>query len=126
MPKEQEFEPGIPDSNNSMYDQEMKYYTSIKTCKKGTFSLGKSSIDGAYYVYGMENGKCHVRENILGADVQCYLPTDVAAKYSEEGVKMLKDSLEKGIATSASYINQIRNDEKYCNTEEEENNPYAF
>ncbi|MBO4708101.1 MAG: ankyrin repeat domain-containing protein [Elusimicrobiaceae bacterium] len=125
MPKEQDFEPGIPDSNNSMYEQQMKYYASIKTCKKGTFSLGKSSIDGAYYVYGMENGKCHVRENILGSDMHCYLPTDVAAKYSEEGVKMLKDSLEKGVASSR-YINQITNDEKYCNTEEEENNPYAF
>ncbi len=125
MPVEQEYAPSVSDPNNKIkYDQQMRYYTNVKTCKKGTFPLGKSSADGTYYIYGMENGKCHVRENLLGSDMHCYLPTDVAAKYFEEGVKMLNNSLKKGVASSA-YINQITNDEKYCSSEEE-NNPFAF
>lgn len=112
-------------ASNDMYSQQIKYYNSMKTCTKGVFSLGNSSIDFggktfdigmSYYIYGIKGNKCHIRENLGGVDKTCYLPMAVARKYAEAGMHTLNTSMRNGAAYS-NYINQISNDNNYCKYE---------
>ena len=112
-------------AGNNMYDQQIKYYNSMKTCTKGTFPLGGTSLKMSnksfgigmiYYIYGFQNNKCHIRERLGNYDKHCYLPMDVARKYAEEGINTLNASVKNGSAYS-KYINEINNDEKYCSSD---------
>jgi hypothetical protein len=91
-------------------------------CTKGTFSLGETSLNVGsktfdigmvYYIYGVQNNKCHIREHLGNSDMHCYLPINIAKKYAEEGIYTLNASMKNGTAYS-QYINQIINDENYC------------
>ena len=116
------FTTNITFANNDMYNQQMKYYNNMKTCTKGTFSLGETSLNVGsktfdigmvYYIYGIQNNKCHIREHLGNSDMHCYLPINIAKKYAEEGIYTLNASMKNGTAYS-QYINQIINDENYC------------
>lgn len=111
-----------PDYNHPAYKKQINYFNNMKTCTKGTFPLGTYSIgiesktidiSSTYYIYGIQNNKCHIRQLIADDDVQCYLPMDVAKKYAEEGINTLNAAMKNGAAYS-EYNNQIRNDENYC------------
>lgn len=111
-------------ASNNMYNQQMNYYNNMKTCTKGNFSLGGTSltfggktfdVDMVYYIYGIQNNKCHIREHLGDSDMHCYLPMNVAKKYAEEGINTLNASNKNGTAYS-TYINQIINNEGYCKT----------
>lgn len=101
-----------------MYEGQINYYNSIKSCQKNTIKLPSIAmfgvtLDMTYYVYGRKDGKCSIREHLGKSDVRCALPTDVAKKYAEEGIRMISESVEKGTSHS-SYMDQIRNDKNYC------------
>ena len=109
-------------ANSDMYKQQMKYYNNIKTCTKGTFSLGETSLNigsktfdvgMVCYIYGIQNNKCHIREHFGNSDLHCYLPINIAKKYAEERINTFNASMKNGAAYS-QYINQIINDENYC------------
>ncbi len=119
------FATNIAFANDYMYNQQMKYYNSMKTCTMGTFPLGGVSLGSGdktaeigmnYYIYGMQNSKCHIREHLGNSNKHCYLPREVAKKYAEEGIKTL-NAARNGAAYS-QYINQISNDENYCKYED--------
>ena len=108
--------------SDNMYNQQIKYYSNMKTCTKGTFllwhsnlKLGTQKVDVGmtYYIYGVQNGKCHIREHLGSSDMHCYLPMNTAKKYASEGIQMINASVKNGSAYSP-YINQIDNDDNYC------------
>ena len=97
-------------ASDSMKDSQMKYYSNIASCTQGTFPIG---FLGAYYIYGIKDNKCQIKESLGGVDIICNLPASVAKRYSYEGKKMLQESTTKGSGYIA-YINQIMNDPTYC------------
>jgi len=80
-------------------------YESMNTCMPG-----KSEY---LEIFGFEGNLCHFRY----ADYDCYVPQDVAAEYSELGLKLAKD-LSYGIISTESPENarmqKILSDTKYC------------
>ena len=98
---------------SDIYEGQINYYNSIKSCQKTTIKLPSLGRDVAYYVYGLKDGKCSIREQLGKLNVRCELPADVAKKYAEEGIRTLNKSVEKGSSYS-SYMNQIKNDRNYC------------
>ena len=97
-------------ADNSMYNQQIKFYNNLTTCIPGNFSIGYL---GTYTIYGVENNKCHIRESLGGLNINCYLPKSIAKRYAHEGINMLNASMNNGVSYSA-YINQINNDRTYC------------
>ena len=109
-------------NNNDIVNKQMQFYKSLKNCTKGDFPLGGTTLNYAgsnydvkmnYYIYGIENNKCHFREVLGAQDMNCYLPMDMTKKYADEGIKTLQASITKGMGYS-KYINQISNDTNYC------------
>ena len=101
-----------------MYEGQINYYNSIKSCQKNTIKLPSIemfgvTLDMTYYVYGRKDGECSIREHLGNSDIRCALPPDVAKKYAEEGIRTLSESVEKG-TSNRPYINQIINDKNYC------------
>ncbi len=106
-------------STNELYDVQMNYYNSIKTCTKGDFQAPSISMFGheikfEYHVNGMINKKCEIKETQGNYTKLCQLPRDVAKKYADENIKTLDNGVENGVGYS-SYVNEILNSD-YCQT----------
>ncbi len=103
---------------DAFYKSQIAYYNSIKTCSPGTFNLPPIEMFGydvnfKLIVYGKQNNKCIIREQLGGSDTRCALPMDVAVKYANEGIRTLETSRKQGTAYS-EYMNQVINNKEYC------------
>lgn len=72
-----------------------------------------TSVNGKYYsVYGIVNGKCHFKTEILN----CYVPIDVTKKYSDALLngysKMLSNHDVFIFDNNAEYVDMVH--ENYC------------
>ena len=101
-------------SASNMSESQMKYYTNLPTCTPGKFPLGAL---GDYYIYGVKNNKCHIKESLGGIDINCYLPASIARQYAQEGKRVLKESMSTNKASYSEYINIITNDRTYCSVQ---------
>ena len=97
--------------------EQTKFYRSMYNCQRGIYAPDSVEMFGRtisfeYRVLGLQNNKCHIRENMGGVVINCALPMSVARKYAQEGLRVIQQG-QQGVGYS-QYMTQINNDSKYC------------
>lgn len=103
-------------------DMDKKFYTYLQNCEQLNIKTKNGYIQ--YLIEGKVEDKCSFKHRQIGfMDTICNLPMDVAKKYSEEGMNMVKQledlraQNKSGFVDASQYINDINNDKAYCRYE---------
>lgn len=103
-------------------DMDKKFYTYLENCEPLNIKTKNGYIE--YLIEGKVEDKCLFKHRQIGfMDTICNVPMDVAKKYSEEGmniIRQLEDLLaqnKSGFVDGSQYINDINNDKTYCKHE---------
>ena len=89
----------------NMAKQMLPIYQKLATC-----TPAKNEY---FQIFGLNNNKCHFKY----VDYDCYVPSDVYKKYSENAIKSSKDAMNGYISTESSetkYIDSILKNKTYC------------
>lgn len=102
-------------TNAQIYEKmeqlEPAFYKSLTTCSEGIF---QSKYTYGWKIYGMQNGKCSVEQTSTAYTMKCLMPSNIAKKYGQEGLKIYQQT---GFRPGSKYINKINNDKNYCTIE---------
>ena len=103
-------------------DMDKKFYTYLENCEPLNIKTKNGYIE--YLIEGMVEDKCLFKHRQIGfMDTICSIPMDVAKKYSEEGMNIIRQledlraQNKSGFVDASSYINDINNDKTYCRHE---------
>ena len=103
-------------------DMDKKFYTYLENCEPLNIKTKNGYIE--YLIEGKVEDKCLFKHRQIGfMDTICSIPMDVAKKYSEEGMNIIRQledlraQNKSGFVGASSYINDINNDKTYCRYE---------
>jgi len=95
-------------------NNELTFYKNIRNCTP--IESSEENSNSARKIFGEENGTCHF---LYRNNIDCHIPSDVAQKFSEVGIRVYTDYSDYGMITSTtSDIKYIDNDvlynSRYC------------
>ena len=99
-----------------------KFYTYLEDCEPLNIKTKNGYIE--YIIEGVINDKCLFKHREIGfVDTICNVPMEVAKKYSEEGMNIVRQLEElraqnkTGFVGGSQYITDVINDRNYCRLE---------
>ena len=103
-------------------DMDKKFYIHLENCEPLNIKTKNGYIE--YIIDGIVDDKCLFKHRQIGfMDTICNLPMEVAKKYSDEGMNIIRQLEElraqnkSGFVDASRYINDINNDKTFCRYE---------
>ena len=103
-------------------DMDKRFYMSLENCEPLNIRTKNGYIE--YLIEGKVEDKCLFKHRQIGfMDTICSIPMDVAKKYSEEGMNIIRQledlraQNKSGFVDASQYINDINNNKTYCRYE---------
>ena len=113
---------GKPQELIDFQDMDKKFYIHLENCEPLNIKTKNGYIE--YIIDGITDDKCLFKHRQIGfMDKICAVPMEVAQKYSEEGMNIIRQLEElraqnkSGFVDASKFINDIDNDKSYCRFE---------